>query len=220
MAQVSISPPPRSRLVAAVALAGLLLIPRPGACDGAPALAAVPAEALAQSPPAEPKAAVSPPPSPSAPSKQWYGYQLMLADAASIGLIALAAPRRLDDISPIGVASLLLAPGIIHAIHGSWWKAGASPLLRVAIPATVGLLWYAANPCSPGQEFCGLDAIAFGGGLGMVTAMVIDYVWASKPVTATPVPEEKAISANRSINLHAAAALIGGGAKLVLGGSF
>jgi acetate kinase len=87
---------------------------------------------------------------------------------------------------------------------------------------TVGLLWYAAETCSPGEWFCGLDAIVFGGGIGMVTAMVIDYVWASKPVTSTQGPEEKAISAkgNRSINLHAAAAPIGGGAKLVLGGSF
>jgi hypothetical protein len=148
----------------------------------------------------------------------------MLADAASIGLIALAAPRRLDEISATGAASLVLAPAIIHAIHGSWWKAGASPLLRVAIPVTLGLLWYAAETCSPGEWFCGLDAIVFGGGIGMVTAMVIDYVWASKPVTATPAPDTKAVSAgtSRSIKLHAAAVapVDGGGAKLVLGGSF
>jgi hypothetical protein len=226
MAQVSIPPLPKSRLVAAVALAGLLLIPRPaGACDGAPALATVPAEALAQSPPAEPEVAVSTPPSPSAPSRQWYGYQLMLADATSVGFTVLALRNeRLDYAAIGGAASILLTPAIMHAIHGNALRAVASLFMRIAIPVTIGLVWHAANPCRPNEWFCGLDAVVFGGGIGLGTAMVIDWIWASKSPAPTPAPETKAVSAGRSrpIKLHAAAVapVDGGGAKLVLGGSF
>jgi hypothetical protein len=228
MTRLSIPSLPRSWLIAVAvgALTALLLVPRLGTCAEAPALAVSQPGGPGSPPSWRQNRSLTSPPSacpPSSAAKQWYGYQLMIADATSIGIIALSAPRRLDDLAGFGAVSLVLAPAIIHALHRRWWQTAASPAIRIVSPLLIGLLWYAANPCS-GKELCGLDAIALCGGIGMVMAMVVDYVWAWKPVTVAPAPEPKQASARRNHAIEFRAATVapvdGGGAKLVLGGSF
>jgi hypothetical protein len=157
-------------------------------------------------------------------STQWYGYQLMLADATAIAIYAASAPRRADAVSWLGATSFFFAPAVVHAMNRRPWLAVASPLMRLGIPTALGLLWYAANPCQPNQMFCGLDAVVIGGGLGLAAAMVIDYVWARKPTSLAPATAVAPSAPRRRAPVELRAAAIapaqGGGATLVLGGTF
>jgi hypothetical protein len=204
----------RLRVGAAVLLASLVLVPRSGICAGHDLL---PTEGASEAVPAAQITAT-----------RWYGYQVMLADVASLGLLAMGQPKSFAQtpnvLTTAGLASFFLAPAVVHAMNGRPWLAVASPLLRVGLPVTVGLLWYAAFSCRVESNFCGLDAIVLGGGLGLSTALVLDYVLARTPAAASSGPDAKPRSMKRSrwIELRAAAVapVDGGGAKLLLGGAF
>lgn len=111
---------------------------------------------------------------------RWYGWQSLLADGASLGTIMAGFKADSDMLAVAGVGGYLFAPVAIHAYHHNPGRAGASLLLRIAIPY-VGMLLGASR----GDGFAG-----FGEGMvgGMVTAVLVDAVMAFETVTPTPPP--------------------------------
>src|SRR5262245_28032378 len=72
---------------------------------------------------------------------QWYGWQLMIADAASVTLIFGSAAIQaysgsdIDDAwLAVPLATWAAAPAVIHLGHGEGWSAAGSVGLRVGLP--------------------------------------------------------------------------------------
>jgi len=165
------------------------------------------------------------PPMPAPPARrQWYGYQLMLNDAASIALLAGTAGGGAT--ASVGALSFFFGGSVIHGVHKRAGLAVASPLMRVGFTLVGGLIGVAAENCgSKSEDFCGLGGALVGGGLGLLTAMIVDYscAWTEGKSDAeeNPVPPfAKSRSPRVSFTSAGLAPLRDGGASLVLGGRF
>jgi len=159
------------------------------------------------------------PPAP-VPVKRWYGYQLMLADAAWIGLAVASGPR-----GSLFAFGYLAAPPTIHGLHRNGTMAAVSPLLRVLIPVLGAGIGVAAESCpahdpnDENWEFCGLRGTLAGLGIGMLVAMVADYSLAWEKVAPAPAPLPPRSYSRVSLS-SAGVAPIANGAAVVLGGRF
>ncbi len=103
----------------------------------------------------------------------WYGWQTMTVDAASVGTMALGLNRRFTPLAVAGAGGLLLGAPILHAAHGNWGNAGLSLGSRVLFPLG-GILLGAL--VSGGDSVAGGLAKTWGGGfLGFGAALVVDY---------------------------------------------
>jgi hypothetical protein len=128
---------------------------------------------------------------------RWYGWQIILTDAAVTGLYALAI--RTDDGAPAAIASLgyLMGAPLVHAAHGQGGRGGASLVLRIAIPLTgilsgIAIGKWTDQPSSNDEIAPLVDGI-LGGLVGMVTASIIDatvlaYEPARREVWSPPAP--------------------------------
>lgn len=114
----------------------------------------------------------------------WYGWQVLIADVATVGLTVTAANTDASDVLiPAAFGNYLLAAPVIHAAHGNWGRAGLSLGVRTVIPVATGGIFYAASRCDPpstsnpdadpGWCFDGVAA-AFGAVLGAVVASAVD----------------------------------------------
>jgi hypothetical protein len=166
---------------------------------------------------------VPPPPT----QRHWYGYQLMLSDAASIALIAGAAGGGAT--AGLGGVSFFFGGSVIHGVHKQAGWAVASPLMRAGFTVVGALVGMTAENCSSSDNFCGLGGLAVGGGLGLLTAMIVDYsvAWTEGPADAEAYAGADAdhpVAKSRSSRITFASAglapLRNGGASLVLGGRF
>ena len=152
-------------LIVAVALVATPLCPRASHADQGS-----PADGVVDMP--------SPSPAP-APARTWYGYQLILSDAASF---ALAATAKNDRFRTAGALSLIVTPLIIHAANQRRDLAGYSALLRVGLPFFFGLMGAGVTSDDEDQLIPGLDGFVKGALVGFVVGMVVDWCIASKPV--------------------------------------
>ena len=120
--------------------------------------------------------------------RRWYGWQVMAADLAAIGLLGAAigtnhgpAPAVLAS---LGAATFLLVPPLLHLEHGSPGDARASFLLR-AVPVVLGIvggvLVARTQDCTEG---CGALVLPVVGLAGSVVGMVID--WAALSTEPAP----------------------------------
>src|SRR5437763_16136830 len=89
------------------------------------------AEPVAPSPPDDAEEAPAP------PQPRWYGWQLMLADAAVGALIYFGAEKDNAPLAVAGTAAFFLAGPAIHLAHGASGDAGKSFLFRT-VPLAVG----------------------------------------------------------------------------------
>jgi hypothetical protein len=153
--------------------------PEPTAPEGAPA----------PTPPvAESAAPAAPPPSmmlpmPVAPvadappmKSSWYGGQILLVDALSIGVIVLGAGSSdgAEALVPMGVGGYLLGGPIVHWGHGNVGKGFGSLGLRVGAPIVGAFAGAGMEDCSGGGELCGLAGAFVGFLVGVTAAIVID----------------------------------------------
>jgi hypothetical protein len=149
----------------------------------------------------------------------WYGYQLLVSDLASVGMIATGNQVGVG----VGLVALALAPSVIHGIHKRPLQAVLSPVLRVGLTFVGAAAGASLESCSPNDMFCGLGGAALGGGLGLLTAMVLDWTVLSKDwgADAPDVASSSGGTPKLSSRLSAGAApLKNGGATVVLGGRF
>ncbi|HEY1534985.1 MAG TPA: hypothetical protein VGF76_13255 [Polyangiaceae bacterium] len=103
-------------------------------------------------------------------NRTWYGTQVLTADAFSVVLVAvgLGVGSTSDDraylLASAGYATYLLAPSVIHLVHGRPGMVPASLGIRLGIPAAGAGLGYAC--CGPG--------LLIGFMAGVVAASAID----------------------------------------------
>jgi hypothetical protein len=93
--------------------------------------------------------AVQPAPPPAA-APAWYGWQILIADAAVASTLVAADQTGDTKLDPLVVLGYLVAAPAIHGAHGRAWSAGSSVLLRIGVPAVTALVGFlvATGTCS------------------------------------------------------------------------
>lgn len=132
------------------------------------------AQAAADDPP-DTASPIAPPPSPApplaaapapAPARSWYGWQLVLIDAAALALIPATQ-------TPSPVLLWAGTGSVVHLAHNNIARAGASFGLRIALTAVGAVAGASATRGCKGW-FCGVEGVAIGGMVGIGVAEVID----------------------------------------------
>jgi hypothetical protein len=91
-----------------------------------------------------------------------------------------------EELTGALLASYLLVPPVIHALHARVGMSFASLAIRVGLPIGGMAMGEASVDCS-GEDsgtYCGLSEAVVGFGLGALSAMVIDsalFAWESPP---------------------------------------
>ena len=159
-----------SRLLLGTAMKHLVL--------GLALVAVTSANALAQAP----GETVQMLPSASVPTvSDWYGWQLLLVDGATLGL-SLGAHNGDLALAWIGTGAA------VHAAHGHYGRSVASVGMRVALPVLGVYLGAASAQGCTGEDLCALGPAIVGGLIGMGTAEVIDLAMSSDEHEAAPAP--------------------------------
>ncbi|WP_394826494.1 hypothetical protein [Pendulispora albinea] len=124
-----------------------------------------------------------------APSEQpptrvrWYGYQTLLVDLASVGMVIAAGATKDGGPAVFGVGGYIFGGPVVHAIHGRYATGAISLLLRLGLPAAGGGLAYAAaGSCTTKRDGSGCEweglgkglTTAFGASIGAGLAILID----------------------------------------------
>jgi hypothetical protein len=128
-----------------------------------PPLAPAPRPAAGQAPPGE-----DPPPFIPPKDVEYFGGQILLADA---GVVALAYGL---GVGPLAVVGYPLAAPTVHIVHGDGIGAVQSLLLHVAAPVAGAYIGYELEMRDCRSDMCGLAGLLVGGFLGMVTATAVD----------------------------------------------
>jgi hypothetical protein len=110
---------------------------------------------------------------------RWYGYQLLLADALSVGLVYAGAGSGTGALATAGVGGMLLGAPIVHAVQGEPGRAFGSLGLRLAMPlagAAIAMWAYDRGNRDSRSCDCMGGALAGMGGmvLGLGAAMLTD----------------------------------------------
>jgi hypothetical protein len=160
---------------------------------------------------AAPSPLTRPTPAPAERRTSWYGYQIVLADAASIGLgLLLESPEVL-------IAGYLAGPVIIHGVHRRAGLAILSPVTRVVLPLIGVAIGTLHKTCNANYDECNLGGTIVGGGIGVLTAMILDWSlgW-EKSAVPPPVKRTSTGLALTAFGLAPSPT----GVNLVLGGTF
>ena len=115
------------------------------------------------------------------PQTRWYGWQIMLADAAGIALIFAGAKGDNAAVATAGVSVLVLGSPLIHLAHHAPGDAATSLLVR-ALPfgASLALFGLIHPECGEG---CGELAIPALGLLLSGAGTIVDWIFlSSEPV--------------------------------------
>ena len=114
-----------------------------------------------------------------------YWPQLLGADVASLAVVALSVDQKSDATLWLGGVGFLLAAPAVHLFNGNGSGALKSVGIRTALPLLGMVLGNAMGPrpnlsCAAGTSPCNSPSgswagMLVGGGLGLVTAAIIDY---------------------------------------------
>jgi hypothetical protein len=112
-------------------------------------------------------------------ASEWYGWQILGADAAVLGTATLT------DNGTIALG-WIGSGAVVHVAHGHEGRAIGSIAARVALPFA-GLMLGAASSQGCSGDLCGFGPAIVGGLIGMGTAEVIDLVDATDEREIVPV---------------------------------
>jgi hypothetical protein len=147
----------------------------------------------------------------------WYGWQIILSDAAALTMVSLAEATASGGGNDTGTADTLLALGIsqyvsggfaVHAAHGRWLNAGLSVGVRLLAPA-IGLAIGLGAAQAAGGGFDSFGDIAYGFLGGIVVAHLVDAT-ALSFVAPRPEPVTRAAAVQWVPVLHVAPERHGG----------
>lgn len=140
--------------------------------------------------------APAPPPLPGAQDQQappetrwtnWYGYQLVLADAAFVGL-GLAV-----DHAEAWLPGYVGAPILVHALHHRVDLAIVSPVMRLVLPLLGAALGSQHRSCNANGDECAIGGAIWGGSIGAAVALLLDYglAWERQAVPSGAVSRQR-----------------------------
>jgi hypothetical protein len=151
----------------------------------------------------------------------WYGWQTLAADAASVGVVALAAATADGDAAlAVGLGSYVLGAPIVHAANGRIGAAMGSASLRLALPVIAFSVSMSSGDCDgvdDGREpsSCGPER-AVGPVLGaLATATLVDALLLSWKAPPAKEPERA-----HHVSVRPSIALTRESRSLVLAGTF
>lgn len=129
-------------------------------------------------------------------SSGWYGWQTLIADAASAAVLTGGLVSWTVESTVAGYAGLLLATPIVHGIHGNVGRGLASFGLRLLLPSLAGAIGAGLNVAAKGEETTKKGVVTSAGvgiGIAMASCIVIDLAflaWDSKDqrTGSTPPP--------------------------------
>lgn len=136
----------------------------------------------------EPRAAVATAPEPQAQTN-WYGWQILLADALSVGLVYAGGTHDQGAVVVAGLGAYGLGGPVVHLGHGRDGLAVASIGLRGGLPILGGVIGFFADTSSLTRA----AGIAIGVIAGAATASALDISLLARE--AVPVAKQPAVSA-------------------------
>jgi hypothetical protein len=145
-----------------------------------------------------------------APGPRWYGWEIMLADAAALTLMAAGGAADAAPLAYAGVGVYILGGPVLHNVHGNRLRGALSGVLRGALPLGFGLAAEAA--CDEDEQDSWFGCVGEVGGAiigGALLAMILDYAFLAHEPERAP-PAVHAVVAPRA----------GGGVTLGLAGTF
>jgi hypothetical protein len=140
------------------------------------------------------------------PPRRWYGWQLLINDAASLSLLVGGlsmskgalyqpdTPVMANVMATIGIAGYWTGAPVLHLVHGRPKAAAGSLALRFASPIVGGALGYGLASCSKAAQSeewipCGLAELVLGFSAGVLTATILDAsLLAWSPLEPAPRP--------------------------------
>jgi len=134
-------------------------------------------------------------PSTAGATQDWYGEWILASDALTLGLF-FGSVGGAHTAASAGLITYVVGPQVVHGVHGNGSGIALSVLTRVGLPVVLGGIaggLGGANCTDPDPEIedrCrqrNLPRLLIGGGLGMLTAMVLDMaVYARRPAPPQP----------------------------------
>lgn len=164
-------------------------------------------------------------PAPTAPSGRpgpttrltsWYGYQILLSDAAFIGL------GFYTDKVEVWFPGYLGAPILIHALHRRVELAVLSPAARLILPLVGLAIGSQHTSCNAGGDECHQGGAFVGASVGALVAMLLDWglAWNREVVPASEAAPPAAPAKPAGPSVSGGFAPRRDGLSLVLGGTF
>jgi hypothetical protein len=147
-----------------------------------------------------------------ADERRWYGWQALIVDGATTGLVVAAAVE--EEVELVGEGLLLNAIGapIVHGVHGNWGRAGISLALRLSLGFVAVMSVAEAADC---HDLCDEHGAIYGLAPYFIAAGVDAAIgWERRPARASPAPPLTPPS------LTPVAIAKPGGVVLGLGGTF
>jgi hypothetical protein len=125
----------------------------------------------------------------------YYGWQILLVDAASVTATIAAGSVNENAGFPVLAGGYLLGGPIVHLSHGNRGRALISASLRLGLPVLgAGLVLWPDENCAPDNEdVCDDDDLAEGlaavalGVIGMGVASLVDWTVLGRSVEHVPV---------------------------------
>jgi hypothetical protein len=108
---------------------------------------------------------------------RWYGWQIMLADAAGITLVAEGVNHDSLPLAVSGVITLAAVPALLHLVHNAPGDAGISFLIRTVPFGTGVALFFMLHP--PCEDGCSELAFPVVGLLLSGAGAIADWIWLS-----------------------------------------
>jgi hypothetical protein len=162
---IGVQPPPQQQPSEPI------VVQPPSGADGSQPQAQPPPER----PPTQPV-----PKKPAREEKEWYGWQTLLADVAAAGLMAGGEISHTTSIFDVGYGTFLLAPPVVHVVHGNAGPAFGSVGLRLVGPwicaflGIVGGAFVLAGQSGDNGNSSTTDTI-FGIGKGWSTPIAVGF---------------------------------------------
>jgi hypothetical protein len=115
------------------------------------------------------------------PPGRWYGWQLILADAAAVALVLVPVPDEAGPLARgIGMTALFMNGGIIHMAHGNPRSASIS-LLRLPALLVGRLIAIGVGDLACSEVSCTHAAPILGMTVGIAPVVLHDWVTARPP---------------------------------------
>jgi hypothetical protein len=122
------------------------------------------------------------------PARVWYGWQVLAADGALLGLTAVALAGDAEDLGQLSLLGFFVAGPLVHRAHAGGSRALASLGMRLGLPVVGAIIGVSTATCSPDEWLCGVGEAAIGMATGMAVAIAIDSIWAYEDSTPMPAP--------------------------------